>query len=116
MLRNTLLKNISTINLPVVKTGFCENIYWIYAVTLKASCNKEAKAVMRELGEKGVGARPFFYPMHRQPVFNNMGLFLEDKLPNSEKLYKKGFYIPSSLTLSEQQLTKVAKSLREVLS
>ncbi len=112
---NELLHNIDTINLPIPKTEYCENIYWIYAIVLKDEFNKNAKEVMNNLKEYQIGTRPFFYPMHKQPVFNKMGLFLEDSLPNSENLYKKGFYIPSGLALTEKQIKEVSEVLHKVL-
>ena len=112
---NKLLKNIKVINLPVVKTDYCENIYWVYAITLKNECKKTAKEVMKELSNYKIGTRPFFYPMHKQPVFNKMGLFLNDYLPNSEKLYEKGFYIPSGLALTKEQIEEVSEILHKVL-
>lgn len=112
---NELLKDIEVINLPIVKTDYCENIYWVYAITLKDEYSKNAKEVMAELRECKIGTRPFFYPMHQQPVFHKMGLFLEDYLPNSEKLYQRGFYIPSGLALHNEQIIEVSNVLHKVL-
>ena len=82
---------------------------------MKDNCRKTAKQIIRELSYYKIGARPFFYPMHKQPVFNKMNLFLNDKHPNSEKLYKKGFYVPSGLALSKNQIAKVSKVLCKIL-
>lgn len=112
---NELLGDIECINLPIERTDYAENIYWVYAITLKESYPKNAKEVMRELAKKGVGTRPFFYPLHLQPVFRKMGLFINEKYPNAEKLYDRGFYIPSGLALSEEQIIKVSEILHEVL-
>ena len=112
---NKLLNDIKVINLPIAKTDYCENIYWVYAITLKDDYKKTAKEVMSELKDYKIGSRPFFYPMHKQPVFNNMGLFLNEDLPQSEKLYEKGFYIPSGLALTNAQLIKVSEVLHKVL-
>jgi perosamine synthetase len=112
---NEHLKGIKAINLPIVKTDYCQNIYWVYAITLKDDCQKTAKEIMQKLGDLKIGTRPFFYPMHKQPVFNKMGLFLDDKLPNSEKLYQKGFYVPSGLGLTEAEIIEVSNTLNEVL-
>jgi perosamine synthetase len=112
---NELLKDIEVINLPIAKTEYCENIYWVYAITLKDDCKKTVKEVMFELGRYKIGTRPFFYPMHKQPVFNKMGLFLEDVLPNSEKLYEKGFYVPSGLALSDEEIQEVSEVLHKIL-
>ena len=76
---------------------------------------KTAKEVMKELANKGIGTRPFFYPMHQQPVFNNKGLFKNEEYPNATKLYERGFYIPSGLAITEEQIKQVSKILHEVL-
>lgn len=112
---NELLKDIDVINLPIVQTNYCKNIYWVYAITLKDNYSKTAKEIMLELGKYKIGTRPFFYPMHKQPVFNKMGLFLHDKLPNSEKLYQNGFYIPSGMALTKEQMIEVSEALHKVL-
>ena len=112
---NSLLKDLDMLNLPIKNTKFCENIYWVYAITLKDNCSKSAEQVMTKLKELKIGTRPFYYPMHKQPVFNRAGLFLKDKLPNSEKLYKTGFYIPSGLALTENQAIEVSEGLHKVL-
>jgi perosamine synthetase len=106
---NYLLQDLDMINLSVKLTNYCENIYWVYAITLKDNFSKTAEQVMLELREFKIGTRSFFYPMHQQPVFNQAGLFLQDKLPNSEKLYRTGFYIPSGLALTQDQATEVFK-------
>ena len=113
---NELLKDLDMINLPLSKTNYCENIYWVYAITLKDNCVKTVKQVMNELNELEIGTRPFFFPMHKQPIFNKKGLFLNEMLPNSEKLYQKGFYIPSGLALTEDQLKEVSSALHKVLN
>lgn len=112
---NRLLKDIPLLNLPVISTDYCENIYWVYAVTLKDSCQKTVKKVMSDLASYEIGTRPFFYPMHKQPVFNKMGLFVDDNLPNAEKLYERGFYIPSGLALTDSNMIEVSDALHKVL-
>jgi perosamine synthetase len=52
--------------------------------------------------------------MHQQPVLRNMGLFADEKLPVSERLYRKGFYIPSGMALTEEQMNSVAQAVKEV--
>jgi perosamine synthetase len=112
---NKLLQDIDVITLPVRSTNYCQNIYWVYSIVIKDSYNKTAKDIMQELSKYKIGTRPFFYPMHKQPVFNNMGLFTNDDLSNSEKLYEKGFYIPSGLAITKEQIIEVSKILHKVL-
>lgn len=109
------LQGIDVITLPVEEKTFAKNIYWVFPIVLKNTYHKNAKEVMEELGSVGIGTRPFFYPMHKQPVFNNMGLFENDPLTNSEKLYKQGFYIPSGMALTEEQIITVSTELHRIL-
>jgi perosamine synthetase len=113
---NELLEDIDAIRLPLISTEYCKNIYWVYAIVIKDTCLKSAKEAMNSLSELKIGTRPFFYPMHRQPVFNEMGLFLDSSLPNSEKLYEKGFYIPSGMALTKEQMIEVSVALHKVFS
>tara|TARA_B100000780_G_scaffold205962_1_gene146415 strand:- start:7399 stop:8502 length:1104 start_codon:yes stop_codon:yes gene_type:complete len=110
-----LLGDLDMINLPIKATSYCENIYWVYAITIKDDYGKTGQEMIDKLAAEGIGARPFFYPMHQQPVFKRMGLFKNQNLPNSEKLYKKGFYIPSGLALSQDQAGKVSSVLHDIL-
>lgn len=110
-----LLSDIDVINLPIKNTPYAENIYWVFAITLKDDYPKTTREVIKELARKGVGTRPFFYPMHKQPVFNKLGLFIDESYPNSEKLYERGFYIPSGLALTEEQIREVSKIMHTVL-
>ncbi|WP_019616974.1 DegT/DnrJ/EryC1/StrS family aminotransferase [Psychromonas ossibalaenae] len=113
---NNLLADIESVVLPIACTDYCDNIYWVYTIMLKDNSQKTAKQVMNELSHYKIGTRPFFYPMHQQPVFNNMGLFSDVTLPNSEKLYKQGFYIPSGLGITLEQIHEVSDVLHKVLS
>ena len=75
----------------------------------------EAKEAIERLARAGVGARPFFWSMHEQPVFKKMGLFQNEKYPVAERIARRGFYIPSGLGLTEQQIETAAKRLIEIL-
>jgi len=71
---------------------------------------------MKRLAESGVGTRPFFYPMHQQPVLRRMGLFNDMNLLVSERLYRQGFYIPSGVALTNKQIEQVAGAVKSILS
>ena len=71
---------------------------------------------MKELAVNGIGTRPFFYPMHLQPVLKKMNFFHGEKYINSEKLYSKGLYLPSGLGISDDNIVTVVKKLKEILS
>ena len=110
-----LLKGVQGIQLPMVSTSYANNIYWVYGLILDKSIDFDAKEAMTRLGRLGIGCRPFFYPMHQQPVLRKMGLFKGESYPEAEKLYQRGFYIPSGMALSEEQINRVTEALVEVL-
>lgn len=101
--------------LPVEKTEYAMNIYWVYGILLTEKVKVNAEVIMRKLAERGIGTRGFFYPLHKQPVFIKQNLYITEKYPNAEYLADKGFYLPSGLTLNEEQILYVAETLREVL-
>jgi perosamine synthetase len=113
---NNLLMDIKNITLPTTLTPYCENIYWVYTIMIDNDYHKNAKEIINELKEYEIGTRPFFYPMHKQPVFNKMGLFIDNNLFNSEKIYKNGFYIPSGVALTKEQINKTSDALHKVFS
>lgn len=110
-----LLSGIPGVQLPLARTEYANNIYWVYGLVLNQDLGISAETVMQKLQDRGVGCRPFFYPMHQQPVMKNMGYFEGQSFPVAEHMYKNGFYIPSGIALTEGQIQQVAKRVREVL-
>jgi len=111
-----LLKDTNSIKLPIGRTEYAENIYWVYGVVLEDSVPFEAEEMMKRLGERRIGTRPFFWPMHEQPVFREMGLFDGVSMPVAENLARRGLYIPSGLSLTDEQIHQVARAVRELLA
>ena len=111
-----LLKGIKEIQLPLEKTDYAENIYWVYGIVLKDDIPFDAKEAMQKLGKQGIGTRPFFWPMHEQPVFKRMGLFEGEFYPVAENLARRGFYIPSGLAINSSQQKKVTDAIKEYLN
>ena len=111
-LYNKYLGGTPNIKLPIVNTEFSENIYWVFGIVIDDNFST-ADIVMKSLLKKGIGTRPFFYPIHKQPVFLKKGLFKDlNKKYNAEKLYKQGFYIPSGINLTEENIIKVSKEIK----
>jgi perosamine synthetase len=110
------LGNVEVIRRPVARTNYADNIYWVYGVVLNDEVGFDAKEAMRRLGEKGIGTRPFFWCMHEQPVLRKMGLHLHESHPNAELIARRGFYLPSGLALTEDEITRSARALKEILT
>lgn len=110
------LQHISSISMQSISTTSSENIYWVYGITIANECGLNAKSFAARLSSLGIGTRPFFYPIHQQPVFLNQGLFADIELKSSEYLSTQGLYLPSGLALSNSQLERAAQAVIEILS
>jgi perosamine synthetase len=110
-----LLADLPGLELPLAATDYAENIYWVYGVVLSDDLPFDAAEAMRRLGAQRIGTRPFFWPMHEQPVLRRMGLFEGVRCPVAERLARRGFYVPSGLALTDDQLERVAVAVRAVL-
>lgn len=103
------------LQLPLSRTDHAQNIYWVYGVVCESSNAKAAEEIMRQLSLANIGTRPFFWPMHEQPVFQRMGLFQGERYPHAESLARQGFYLPSGLGTSDDQIDQVVATLQQIL-
>jgi perosamine synthetase len=110
----SLLSGIPGLQLPLPQKHFADNIYWVYGLVLADSVPFDAKEAMIRLGNLGIGTRPYFWPMHEQPVFRKMGLFAGEEYPVAERIARRGFYIPSGMALTDRQMEQVVDAMRMV--
>lgn len=97
------LQGIKELQLPIEKP-WAKNVYWMYGVILDESNGMDAVEFARRLKAEGVETRPFFLGMHEQPVFHDRGLFIGEKYPVTERIARQGLYLPSGLTITEEQI------------
>lgn len=113
----SLLSNMSEhLILPPASTSYSNNIYWVFGLILKDHIRINAKELIAELGKSGIGCRPFFYPMHLQPVYRKLGWYTDEHYPIAENMAERGFYIPSGLALTDQDINTVAETLKTVVN
>jgi len=81
---------------------------------------REAKSLRSFLTERGVASRSFFYPLHRQPCFQDLGqerggpLDLDDQgYPNAVYAYERSVCLPVFPTLSEPQIEYICDGVKE---
>jgi len=103
------LQDLKGFQLPLEKTNYADNIFWVFGIVAETEdlCEK----TVRYLTTCGIGTRPFFWCMHEQPVFINLGFFVNEKYPVSEKLARNGLYLPSGLGITDFELNSVIDHL-----
>src|SRR5262249_33527347 len=70
-----LLADVEDLDRLPAHTQYADNIYWVNGVVLRDGVPFDADEAMQRMAAQGIGTRPFFWPMHQQPVLCKMGLF-----------------------------------------
>jgi perosamine synthetase len=108
--------DITDIQLPLAKTEFSRNDYWVFGIVLQGRHSETRPAIQAALTEVGIGTRPFFWPLHLQPVLKNFGFDEQSPLPIAEQLGSNGFYIPNGLGMSSEDVEYVIEQVRKILT
>lgn len=96
--------------------GDVDHVYWMYCVLLRDHVAMDAVGAMAHLASRGVGTRNLFKGLHAQVPLQPY-LVAADRaatFPVTERLYKRGFYLPSAVTLTQAQVTLVVDALCEL--
>jgi perosamine synthetase len=109
-------KDIGDVRLPVTSSSYAENNYWVFGILLEGRHKGKGREIEATLDSRGVGTRPFFQPLHRQPVLKKYGHLKQGSLPISENLGESGFYIPNGLGTDWSDFELVAEIVSEVLT
>jgi perosamine synthetase len=108
------LRGIAGIRLPVERPKV-KNVYWMYGIVLEDGVDIDAAALAERLKEQGVDTRPFFLGMHEQPVLRELGLFAGESYPVTERIARRGLYLPSGLGLEPSQIDQVCDAVKRCL-
>ncbi len=107
---DNLLKELPLITTPV-EASWAKNVYWLYSICLPEDYNRDL--LIAQLLEEGIETRPFFPPLHHMPPY------LDDdegaKCPVAVGLAARGLSLPSSATLTEEDVTYIVGVLRACL-
>ena len=88
----------------------CFSNRWLTTVLLPEGHKPEK--IRQELEEENIETRPLWKPMHLQPLFAD-NLYFGDGL--SERLFERGLCLPSSSSMTEEDLEKVVKHMKRLL-
>jgi perosamine synthetase len=112
---NSLLNGVAGIGLPVERPWARGN-YCFYAILLDDDAGIDAACLAARLRERGVDTRPFFLGLHEQPVFRARELFCDLHLPVTERIARRGLYLPSGPGLTEVEVEAVADAVKDAMA
>lgn len=96
--------------------GDVDHVYWMYCMVLRDHAQMDAMAAMEHLKTRGIGTRNLFKGLHAQvPLQPHLVQADRDAaFPVTERLYARGFYVPSAVTLTREDVASVGAALKEL--
>jgi len=108
-LYNELLDSTPGLTLPV-EEAWAKNIYWMYSILVDDSARVSRDELMAHLKARKIDSRPFFHPIHTLPPYAT-----GQSLPVAERLSRQGINLPSSTALTDDDIRRIARAIREAL-
>ena len=103
------------LQLPLVEE-WAKSSVWMYGVVLRDEVPFGALEFANRLALEGIETRPFFRGMHEQPVYRSLGLFEGTQCPVTERIYRRGLYLPSGQAITNDQIEAVIGAVRTALA
>ena len=108
---NHLMADIGWLQLPP-EQEWARNVYWMYAVVLREGAPVPRQKVIERLRADGIDTRTFFCPMSQQPCVTAVRGYRPVRTPVADRLWRDGFYLPSSTQLTSADLERVSSAVR----
>jgi len=81
----------------------------MYSILIQDEFGKTRDDVRRHLADHAIETRSFFVPMHLQPIYHRREYL--GRFPVSEMLCRRGFYLPSSASLTEDNIDFICSQI-----
>lgn len=89
--------------IELIETDLVNTPPWFFDIL----CERRDE-LMRHLKKKGIGSRPFYPALHKEPAF-----LCEGDFPNAEYVADHGLWLPSAVTLSDETVVHICKAIKE---
>ena len=107
---NEALADLEYFQIPVENIDTV-NSYWLYTCLVKTGAPFDRDELITYLNHHGIETRPVFFPMHIMPPYKTYGR--SENLKNSQLISRAGISLPSSVSLSEVELTYICKIMHQ---
>ena len=93
---------------PFVEQPWARSTYWMFSVLLDPRRFGAAREVVRAANADGIGFRPLWYPLHRQPVFAGRQAY---RIEIADDLHARGVSLPVSVGITDAERARVIERL-----
>ncbi|NTV99799.1 MAG: DegT/DnrJ/EryC1/StrS family aminotransferase [Oscillochloris sp.] len=107
---NERLANVELIERPTIVPATTRMSWFVYVVRIKAPAHRND--VMRRLSEVGIPSRPYFTPIHLQPIYRQRFGYQVGDFPVTEHLGDVSLALPFSGVMTEDQVEYVCQQLQ----
>lgn len=82
--------------------------------TIHTDCepNRNVEAMRIQLDKAGIESRPLWKPMHKQPVFKGVPVYING---TAESLFKRGLCLPSGPMVTDEDVSYIIQNIKENL-
>ncbi|HLF44956.1 MAG TPA: DegT/DnrJ/EryC1/StrS family aminotransferase [Chitinophagaceae bacterium] len=108
---NEQLKNVTWLQTPV-ELEWAKHVYWMYGIIVKPESGLKRDDLMKYLKGKGIDTRTFFCSMADQPFLKKQRGYRKINTPVADMLWQCGLYLPSSHTLTVDQITFISETIK----
>jgi len=89
------------------KNSWSENSYWLYTLVVSEFTEKKRDKLLKALSDRGIDARPGFYPLHKMPPYKKYSNGSD--YPISSFLGTSIINLPSSPGLTSDEIDHIAQ-------
>lgn len=107
------LAELPLIDRPQIVESTTRMSWFVYVIRFDPALNRDHFAELLE--QRGIPVRPYFVPIHHQPYMIERFGYQKGDFPITEDLGQRSLALPFSGVMSEDQVDRVCKTLREVL-
>jgi perosamine synthetase len=91
---------------------WASSVWWLYTVLIdKTAFGTDSRQLMRSLSSRNIQTRPLWQPIHLSGAHKGGSA---TKLPIAEKLYHQALSLPCSVSLREEEQSRVIEEIRTI--
>ena len=106
---NERLSDLDGVQVPYVATETTRMSWFVYVVRLDDRIDRDF--LMAELQEDGIPSRPYFVPIHLQPLYRQRFGFKPGDFPVTERIARTTLALPFFTDMAEEQIDYVCDRL-----
>ena len=107
------LGEIDSVQAPEIAPEVNRMSWFVYVVRLAPELDRGS--ILEALAERGIPARPYFSPLHLQPLYQERLGCGEGDFPVTERVARSTLALPFSGRMTEAQVERVCRVLRELV-